>query len=151
MKRALLFVVLTLGCAAPRAERAAPSTAPSKPQDYDGTSDKAGTTSTGAEPPTTVSPSAAPVPPGAGGSGTVVMPGDVGKAQINFEDASKAFTAAGNDCAQLCKALGSMTNATEHLCDLTRGGTMSDQQRCTDAKTRLDFARAKVKSSCGAC
>jgi hypothetical protein len=44
-----------------------------------------------------------------------------------------------------------MTNATEHLCELTQGGTLSDQQRCSDARARLDFAKAKVKSSCGTC
>ena len=72
-----------------------------------------------------------------------------GKAQASFDDAQTALTAAGNDCAQLCKALASMSNATTRLCDLAKES--GDDKRCTDATTRLESARAKVKSSCGAC
>jgi len=72
-----------------------------------------------------------------------------GKAQASFDEASAAFTAAGNDCAQLCKALGSMTRATERLCELAKEN--GDDKRCNDATTKLDSARTKVKSSCGAC
>jgi hypothetical protein len=70
-------------------------------------------------------------------------------AQTSFEDAESAFTAAGNDCVQLCKALASMNNATERLCELAKDN--GDEQRCTDAKNKLDAARAKVKSTCGGC
>lgn len=76
---------------------------------------------------------------------------DYGKAKMDFDDADAAFQAAGNDCAQLCKALHSMTHATERLCELTQSGPPADQQRCIDAKSRLEAARAKVTSTCGAC
>jgi len=72
-----------------------------------------------------------------------------GKAQASFDEAQNAFTAAGNDCAQLCKALSSMSRATERLCELSKES--GDDKRCTDATTRLETARAKVKSSCGGC
>ncbi len=70
-------------------------------------------------------------------------------AETSLAEAETAFAAAGNDCAQLCKALTSMNNATERLCELAKEG--GDDQRCTDAKAKLDAARAKVKSTCGSC
>lgn len=76
----------------------------------------------------------------------VVMPDQVAKAQAQLDDASKAFAAAGSDCASLCKSLGSMSNATEHLCGLTEG--TADDQRCKDARARLAAAQAKVKGTC---
>lgn len=160
MKRAGWLLLTVVGCAAPRKE-AMPSAAPppTSTPERDGVDEKAATpvdteqpaTATPGTAPAPKPPSAAPVTPGTGASGTVVSPGELGKAQRSFDDASTAFAAAGNDCAQLCKALHSMTHATERLCDLTQGGTLSDQQRCTDARARLDVASAKVKSSCGAC
>jgi hypothetical protein len=74
---------------------------------------------------------------------------DYGSAQAKFNEAESAFAAAGNDCAQLCKALSSMTRATERLCELAKDN--GDDKRCTDATSRLESARAKVKSSCGGC
>lgn len=70
-------------------------------------------------------------------------------AQGELEDAQSAFTAAGSDCASLCKALASMTRATDHLCELAKEA--ADPKRCDDAKGRLDSAQAKVKSTCGGC
>jgi len=147
MKRAWFGIVLLVGCAAQKAERA-PSSAPASPaSESGGAADKAGGDTSAP------APSMAPVPGSAGGgaTGTVVAPEDVSKAQITLEDASKAFSAAGNDCAQLCKALHSMTHATDRLCELTQGGTMSDQQRCSDARSRLETAKSKVHSTCGTC
>jgi hypothetical protein len=71
------------------------------------------------------------------------------EAQYELEDASGAFTAAAGDCVKLCKALGSMTRATERLCELAKGS--SDEQRCTEAQSKLEDARAKVNASCGGC
>jgi len=71
------------------------------------------------------------------------------KAQGELDDAQAAFTAAGTDCASLCKALASMSRATDHLCELAKEG--GDAKRCDDAKTRLDAAQTKVKSTCGGC
>jgi hypothetical protein len=73
----------------------------------------------------------------------------VTRAQGELEDAQTAFTAAGGDCASLCKALASMSRATDHLCELVKEG--GDPKRCDDAKARLDAAQAKVKSTCGGC
>lgn len=158
MKRALLLVVLITGCAAQRAEKSAPSTAPAKYSDQDGTADGPAPSTmppppgsdTSKVPSTTAAPTST-MPGGGGATGTIVVSEELSKAQISFEDASKSFTAAGSDCAQLCKALHSMTHATDRLCELTQGGSLADQQRCTDARVRLDAAKAKVKSSCGTC
>lgn len=143
MKRLLPFLLL-IGCAAPsRKEAASPSAAPAA---------EPGTTSTGAEdapsapPPSGGDKLPAPTTMPSGAGSTMVVSPEVAKAQTNFDAASSAFTAAGSDCAQLCKALSSMTNATERLCELAGG-----DPRCSDAKTRLDAARAKVKSTCGNC
>jgi hypothetical protein len=75
----------------------------------------------------------------------------VAEAELDFESAQDAFSAAGNECASLCKALASMKRATEHLCELTQGGGSNDQKRCTDAKAKLESAQAKVKAACGGC
>lgn len=72
---------------------------------------------------------------------------DVPSAQNAFDDASKAFAAAGSDCMSMCKALQSMARATERLCELA--GTGPDAARCSDAKSKLEGARAKVKATCG--
>lgn len=71
------------------------------------------------------------------------------EATAQLVQAEADFQAAGNDCEKLCKALASMTHATERLCELAKSN--GDEQRCTDAKTKLDAARAKVKSTCGGC
>lgn len=71
----------------------------------------------------------------------------VEQAQLSFDDAQKSFAASGSDCAQLCKALSSMTNATQRLCELS---TETDV-RCVDARSKLDAAKTKVKSTCGGC
>lgn len=142
MKR-LLPLLLLLGCAVQRAPaKEAPRSTTTTTGDTEsaptgapvpGGADKAGSTA----PP--------PSMPTAGAGGMVVSP-EVQKAQVSVDNAANAFAAAGNDCAQLCKALSSMTNATDHLCELA-----GDDKRCSDAKTRLDAARAKVKSTCGTC
>lgn len=143
MKRIFLLCVLTVGCAAQKAERAPASSAPPPSSDHDGTGTSGGDVT---------KPSTAPMPGSAGGaSPTLVGPDEVTKAQGSFDDASKAFSAAGSDCAQLCKALHSMTHATDRLCELTQSGPASDQQRCTDARARLETAKSKVSSSCGSC
>lgn len=81
----------------------------------------------------------------------VVQEEQLRDAQASFDDAAKAFTAAGSDCARLCKALSSMSNATSRLCDLAKDGPEAEQKKCADAKERLTQAEAKVKSSCGGC
>lgn len=167
MKRALLLFVICSACAAQRGAKAptsaphepsspAPQSAP-MPSDHDGIPDSTGTTSmppptTATTPEGTSAGGTAPVPktsmPAGGGGGA--SPGAIAKAQSAFDDAAKVFSSAGvTDCLQLCKALASMTNATEHLCTLVQGTT--DQKRCTDARIKLESAQSKVKSSCGTC
>ena len=73
------------------------------------------------------------------------------QAQIEFIIEEERFLSAGNECGSMCKALASMKRATEHLCELTQGGSGTDQKRCIDAKAKLESAQAKVKASCPAC
>lgn len=140
MKRAW-WLVLVVGCAVNRKESSPPPVAPAGSSAPTTTVDEDGTGTEG----TTKTPAPTPMP-GSGASGAVVMSPEIAKAQAQFDQSNQAFMAAGNDCAQLCKALSSMTNATDHLCELT-----GEDKRCTDAKARLDAARAKVKSTCGVC
>jgi hypothetical protein len=73
----------------------------------------------------------------------------IAAAQANFDDATRQLGAAGGDCTKLCKALASMQRATERLCGLVAGST--DVRRCTDARSRLTAATAKVNATCGSC
>ncbi len=75
----------------------------------------------------------------------------IGRAQADFEEASRAIELAGNDCAQLCKALSSMARAAERLCELAKDGGDAGQRRCTDARAKLEVARARVREKCPAC
>jgi hypothetical protein len=103
-----------------------------------------------APPPPPATPDTAPksttAPKTAGPAGG--KPPNIGAAQAAFDDARKTFVAAA-DCIHMCKALASMTNATDHLCELTQGS--GEYKRCSDAKAKLDAAQAKVKSTCGGC
>lgn len=144
MKR-VAVVTLLLGCAAPRAEKsAAPASTPPPAYAAPVDEDASKIPPSGATAPV-MKPAEAATPSG-GATGTVVTSPELAKAQASFDQSNQAFMAAGNDCAQLCKALGSMTNATDRLCELA-----GEDKRCTDARTRLQAARAKVKSTCGAC
>jgi hypothetical protein len=114
------------GASAPKYEQKESTTsAPPPPSDGDGISDKSTASTEGEAKPRV----------------------DVPSAQRAFDDASKAFAASGSDCVSMCKALQSMARATEHLCDLAGAGP--DAARCSDAKSKLESARAKVKATCG--
>ncbi len=115
--------------------------------------DKAGTgsgtsTATPTNPPGTpqpkppVNPSTMPSDP---------LPTDLGAAQASFDKSAQSFSVAGNDCQQLCKALASMQNAADHLCDLTKSGGGGEKKRCTDAQGRVTSAKERVKQTCGGC
>ncbi len=170
MRRAWLVALLFVAsCAAPQKRapdtsgesEAAPAHAPpaaspdSSGSGGDATEGKPGEPPPAPPPATTPaggSPSPTPAPksptPGSAGAGkAIVTPSDLAQAQITFDDAAKAFSAGGTDCLHLCKALGSMQNATNHLCELVAG--TADQKRCSDAKAKLETAQAKVKSTCG--
>jgi hypothetical protein len=91
--------------------------------------------------------SAAPVPPTVPGPPSI----QIAAAQANFDEANRQLGVAGSDCAKLCKALASMQRATERLCGLVAAGSDADKRRCTDARTKLTAATAKVNAACGAC
>jgi hypothetical protein len=73
----------------------------------------------------------------------------IAAAQANFDEAHRQLGSAGGDCAKLCKALASMQRATDRLCGLVAGST--DARRCTDARSKLTAATAKVNATCGSC
>lgn len=50
-------------------------------------------------------------------------------------------------CATACKALASMTSAASRLCDIAGQG----DDRCTNAKTRVQKATSRVHAACPAC
>lgn len=94
----------------------------------------------------TTSPSAA-----APKNAETIESSSIGRAQIDFDEASRSVELAGNDCAQLCKALSSMSRAAERLCELAKDGGDEGQRRCTDARAKLEVARARVREKCPAC
>ncbi len=155
---ASIAVACTVACAVRRSEpKSAPPTrtAPSAEESGTGGAGAGGEGSDDGTAPTAPAPAAAPAPvmpgPAGGATGTVVTPDALAQAQAAFDDASKAFAASTSDCASLCKALSSMTNATARLCALTESGPPDQQRRCTDARAKLGEAQAKVQSSCGVC
>lgn len=77
--------------------------------------------------------------------------GTVQRAQRDFDDAAGAVETSGDDCAQLCKALSSMSRAAERLCELAKDGGTDGQQRCSDARAKVEAARARVRTKCPVC
>ena len=63
--------------------------------------------------------------------------------ELNRAEA-QLFTAQ-KDCVSACRALASMERAAKSLCDL--GGA----DECSQARARVEAARDRVRSSCGAC
>ena len=158
-----IISLLVAGCAAKRDERSPPASpaAPAAPAAAAPPSGAAQDTTTstgsgggGGAPPTSAAPP--PAPPTSPTTSPVAKPsvagsGSVAQAQVSFDQSNQSFVASGTDCISMCKALTSMTNATEHLCELTKAGGENDQKRCTDARAKLAGAQAKVKASCGGC
>lgn len=103
--------------------------------------------------PKTPPPAGGPVVPSSGAprDEQTIEANSIGRAQANFDEASRAVELAGNDCAQLCKALSSMSRAAERLCELARDGGDDGQRRCTDARAKLEVARARVREKCPTC
>lgn len=52
----------------------------------------------------------------------------------------------GDVCATACRALSSMQNAAEHLCEIS-----DDEGRCSDAKDRVARAEDRVRARCPGC
>lgn len=76
--------------------------------------------------------------------------GDLADALAEFAEAEKALTTTA-PCDTMCKALQSMIRAADRICELARDGTATDQKRCTDAKTKVAEATARVRASCPNC
>jgi hypothetical protein len=49
-------------------------------------------------------------------------------------------------CATACRALSSMQNAADHLCEISE-----DEGRCADAKDRVARAQDRVEARCATC
>jgi hypothetical protein len=152
---ASFFIALSLvACmASPRKAEQSPASPPPPPEYPTSsptvTEEKAPVDATAATIPT--SGTVAPVPPTANTGATPTIADDIPHAKIAFDQSEAAFTAAGTDCAQLCKALASMQRAADHLCDLTKDGADLDKQKCTDARARVTTAKDRVAKACGGC
>lgn len=85
------------------------------------------------------------------GGDKMLEAGSLQRAQRDFDDASGAVATAGDDCAQLCKALSSMSRAAERLCELAKDGGADGQQRCSDARAKVEAARVRVRAKCPVC
>jgi hypothetical protein len=94
---------------------------------------------------TPTSPAAPPPPP----TTTQFAPPPNDLAWSNLVQAEQALDANGSDCANACRALGSMDRATGVLCGAA--DTPGEHARCEDAKGRLLRARDRVRASCGGC
>jgi hypothetical protein len=70
-------------------------------------------------------------------------------ARTEVDQAQRDLEASMSDCANACRALGSMERATGHLCDLATD--RDDRRRCEDAKTAVLRAREKIRAACGSC
>ncbi len=79
------------------------------------------------------------------GTGAEAPPREIGVARADVDRTARDVEASLSDCATACRALASFARATEHLCAL------SEPAECDDAKARLERARGRVLSSCGAC
>ena len=62
-----------------------------------------------------------------------------------LDRAERQVAASQGDCAAACRALASMERAADHLCALAAG------TECSSARERVDAARQRVQSTCGAC
>ena len=67
-------------------------------------------------------------------------------ALAQFNDAEGQVQSSLSDCATACRALASMENAANHICELDQGGG-----DCSSARQRVNAARDRVLRACGAC
>jgi hypothetical protein len=73
----------------------------------------------------------------------------LGQASKEIEASQRELDAAGGDCRNACRALGSMDRAAGRLCGLALSN--DEVRRCGDAKTRVYSARDRVRHTCGSC
>jgi hypothetical protein len=98
-------------------------------------------------------PAAPPPPPADAPSRSYAEPpgraAALTQASNDIEASQRELDVAGGDCANACRALGSMDRAAGRLCGLAQSN--DDQRRCEGAKARVYSARYKVKNTCGSC
>jgi hypothetical protein len=91
-------------------------------------------------------PAATPPPPESQGPiGDGAQP-SVEQASLELDRAAAELSAAGSDCARACKALGSMSRASERICALEPDDRSGG--RCRRARERVTVATEKVRRSC---
>jgi hypothetical protein len=76
---------------------------------------------------------------------------ELDRAEHDFENAvtgkdsmGQPLSAGTDTCQTVCKALASMRNAADHVCELAK-------DRCDDAKSRVTRAENRAKESCPLC
>jgi hypothetical protein len=71
------------------------------------------------------------------------------EARRELAEAEKGLEMASGSCVVACRALGSMDSATRRLCDLA--SAPEETRMCTESKSQLAQARARVREACGSC
>ena len=100
--------------------------------------------------PVTPAPATAPTPaPAPARADRGSREASIRRAGAEFDAAQRALEAAAGDCASACRALGSMDRAAGHMCELA--SDVDDRRRCEAAKTRVQAARDRVRTTCGTC
>lgn len=75
----------------------------------------------------------------------------IADAEQELAQGQKELEASGGTCVTMCKALQSMMRAADRICDLAKGGADGDQQRCSDARSKVAEAAARVRAACPDC
>lgn len=87
--------------------------------------------------------------------GTLTHASDLVAAEKQLADGETELAATGGTCVTMCKALQSMMNAADRICALAKEGPPEDrerdQQRCTEARTKVADAVARVRAACPDC
>ncbi|MGZ3419081.1 MAG: hypothetical protein ACXVEE_14515 [Polyangiales bacterium] len=76
---------------------------------------------------------------------------DLASAQKQLAQGEADLAAAGGTCVTMCKALQSMMNAADRICELAKDGPAEDQKRCAEARSKVTEALARVRAACPDC
>jgi hypothetical protein len=165
---ALGAMLLAVACGAPTEARSPASRPPAaeekkaRDQDADGIPDQADKAESGET--RALVPGTATATPQTGSSTTTtpapqpgMEPADAPRrreaalraARTEVDQAQRELETSMSDCAQACRALGSMERATGHLCDLAVD--RDDRRRCEDSKAAVLRARERIRASCASC
>jgi hypothetical protein len=145
-----MFLALIIsGCGGAAKYDQAPQTPAAEPPGQPSGASGAATPPSGQPPPPPPAPVASPTDASAATTDKERPKAALGRARNELDVAERELQASAGDCANACRALGSMERATGRLCDLA--SSTEDRQRCEDAKTKVLAARDRVRSTCGAC